>query len=207
MPETNTQNNTPNTPADATSAAADTNTAQTQETTPTADSGAQEPKPENTAAEQSAQTQEPELTIDSYKELDSFDPEYELDAESMKAFKEVGLKNKIPPAALKAVAEWSLGEVKKQQEAFAKQKEAWREENAKKYGDNLKNVKTNVGRVLADFDKSGEFAKVLQSAGVEDNPAALEFLAAVGDAVLEKGSVNPNASAEGKDVTLEDMYK
>lgn len=182
----------------ATPAATEPTAAPTQ-TNPTA-----EPAP---AAQQ--QPAEPQLTIDSYKDMgvEAFDEQYRLNEESLQSFKELGLSNKISPEHMKAVAEWTMQQIKAQNEAYEKIKAGWRAENEKKYGENLKNVKTNVGRVLADFDKSGEFAKVLQSAGVEDNPAALEFLAAVGDAVLEKGSVNPNASAEGKDVTLEDMYK
>ena len=203
MPETNTQNNTPNTPADVTSAAADTNTADTQQNASTEPSNTQEPKPAD------SQPAAPELTIESYKDMgmDAFEEQYRFNDESLKSFKEVGLSNKISPEGMKAVAEWTMNQIKAQNEAFEKVKEEWRAENAKKYGDNLKNVKTNVGRVLADFDKSGEFAKLLQAAGAEDNPAALEFLAAVGDAVLEKGSVNPNASAEVHEMTLEDIYK
>ena len=101
----------------------------------------------------------------------------------------------------------SMTELKKQKEAYAKTLEGWRAENAKKYGDNLKNVQTNVGRVLAQIDKSGNFANLLKNAGAEEHPATLEFLSAIGDVLLEKGSVNPNATVQGKEFTLEDMYK
>lgn len=194
-----------------------TTTTTTAATEPTATPVATEPTAAQTQPSAAAdpapaaqqQPAEPQLTIESYKDMgvEAFDEQYRLNEESLQSFKELGLSKKISPEHMKTVAEWTMQQIKAQNEAYEQIKAGWRAENEKKYGENLKNVKTNVGRVLADFDKSGEFAKVLQTAGVEDNPAALEFLAAVGDAVLEKGSVNPNASAEGKDVTLEDMYK
>jgi len=197
---------------------ADTQTTATQ--TPTADTTAQtQPTADATPAAtttdttdaqpQLAQPTEPVLTLDSYKDLDSSDfvTEAGIEAEGLTSFKQMGLDNKISPEALKAVAKWSLDNIKAQQESFAKVQEGWKAENEKKYGGNLKNVKTNVGRVLADFDKAGTFASLLKDAGAEENPAVLEFLNSVADAVLEKSSINPNASAEGKDVTLEDMYK
>lgn len=182
------------TPAAATEPAATQTPAQT--TTEPAPAAKQEP-----AA--------PELSLESYKDLDSSDfvTEAGLEAEGLTSFKQMGLDNKISPDALKAVAKWSLDNIKAQQEAFAKVQASWKAENEKKYGENLKNVKTNVGRVLADFDKAGTFANLLKDAGAEENPAVLEFLNSVADAVLEKGSINPNASPEGRDVTLEDMYK
>lgn len=186
--------------------AADT-TAQTQ---PTADATPAATTTDTTAAQpQPAQPAEPVLTLESYKDLDSSDfvTEAGIKAEGLTSFKQLGLDNKISPEALKAVAKWSLDNIKAQQEEFAKVQAAWKAENEKKYGENLKNVKTNVGRVLADFDKAGTFANLLKDAGAEENPAVLEFLNTVADAVLEKGSINPNASPEGREPTLEDMYK
>ena len=203
MPDTETNNNTPNQPVDASQTQPATNVAKEPQTPATEPSKAQEPQP---AAQQPA---EPVLTLDSYKDLDNVDfiKEAGLEANDLTSFKQLGLNNKLSPEALKAVAKWSLDNIKEQQAAFAKIQEQWKAENAKKYGDNLKNVKTNVGRVLADFDKSGNFAKLLQDAGAEENPATLEFLNAISDVVLEKGSINPNASPEGKEMTLEDMYR
>ena len=201
MPE-ETNTNTPNTPQDA---------PQTNPATPTAtdtQTPAVEPnKPQETQPEPAKP--EPELTLDSYKDigLQEYSEVMDLNEEGVKQFKQFGVDNKIPPAGLKAIVDWSVKTIKAQNEAFAKVQEGWRQENAKKYGENLKNVQTNVGRVLADYDKSGNFAKLLQDAGAQDNPATLEFLNAVADVLLEKSSVNPNATAEGKPFTLEDIYK
>lgn len=190
----------------------------TQTTTPAAE-------PANTAASEPAATQtsattepaksqepasaEPELTVDSYKDLglDQFADEFHFAEDGLKAFKELGVKNKISPEAMKALSIWSMSEIKRQKEEFAKTQEEWRAENAKKYGENLKNVQTNVGRVLAQIDKSGNFANLLKAAGAEEHPATLEFLSAIGDIVLEKGSINPNATIQGKEMSLEDMYR
>ena len=195
MPEevTNTQTTEPNT-ADA---QATTQTA-TQTTT-------QEPA----AATEPAKTAEPELTVDSYKDLglDQFADEFHFAEDGLKAFKELGVKNKISPEAMKALSIWSMSEIKRQKEEFAKTQEEWRAENVKKYGENLKNVQTNVGRVLAQMDKSGNFANLLKAAGAEEHPATLEFLSAIGDVILEKGSINPNATIQGKEMSLEDMYR
>lgn len=181
---------------------------QTTEPAATATQTAEPAKAQEPAATEPAKT-EPELTIDSYKDLglDAFKDAVEINEEGLKAFKELGVKNKISPEALKAIAEWSLGETKKQQDDFKAMQESWRKANAEKYGDNLKNVQTNVGRVLAQMDKSGEFAALLKDAGAEEHPATLAFLSAIGDVLLEKGSVNPNATIQGKEFTLEDMYK
>lgn len=177
--------------------------AKAAETTTTAEPKAQEP-----VATETAKT-EPELTLDSYKDLgtDEFKDVFTFEADGLKAFKEIGLKYKVSPEAMKELTVWSLKEAKRQQEDFKATQEQWRKENAEKYGDNLKNVKTNVGRVLAQMDKSGEFANLLKDAGAEEHPATLAFLSAIGDVLLEKGSVNPNATIQGKEMTLEDMYK
>lgn len=204
MPETNgTNTNTPNTPVEPSNAQPATPVAQEPQTPATEPNKGQEAQPANT------QPAEPVYTLDSYKDLDNADflVEAGLEKDDLTSFKQLGVNNKLSPEALKAVAKWSLDNIKEQREAFAKVQEGWRQENAKKYGDNLKNVKTNVGRVLADFDKSGNFAKLLQDAGAEENPATLEFLNGLADVLLEKGSVNPNASPEGKPFTLEDIYK
>lgn len=153
--------------------------------------------------------QEPSLTLDSYKDigLEEYRDFMDLNEDGVKEFKQFGVDNKISPQAMKALVEWSVKTMKGQQESFKKMQEGWQAENAKKYGENLKNVQTNVGRVLADFDKSGSFANLLKDAGAEQHPATLEFLNSLADVLLEKGSINPNASPEGKEMTLEDMYK
>ena len=178
-------------------------------TTPTTDAGTNPTPSADAAAQTQTQPQEPVITLDSYKDigLEEYKEFMELNDEGVKEFKQFGVDNKIAPEALKALVNWSVKTLKGQQEAFKKTQESWKAENAKKYGENLKNVQTNVGRVLADFDKSGNFANLLQAAGASEHPATLEFLNSLADVLLEKGSVNPNASPEGKDVSLEDMYK
>lgn len=174
--------------------------------TPTAESAQ---KPVEKAVETKPEQNEPELTIDSYKGLDlsQYEKDIDLSGADLDSFKQMGLKNKLSPETLQAIANWSLDNLKAERENFKKTQEAWRAENEKKYGDNLKNVKTNVGRVLAEMDKSGQFASLLKDAGAEEHPATLEFLSAIGDVLLEKGSINPNATIQGKEMSLEDMYK
>lgn len=152
---------------------------------------------------------EEEYTVDSYKDLLDADTieEFDLTDGNLAEFKELGVKNHIPPATLKAIASWSLENVRKQNEHIEKVHEEWRKQNEAKYGENLKNVKTNVGRVLADMDKTGQFASLLKDVGAEEHPATLAFLSAIGDVLLEKGSVNPNASVQGEDLSLEYMYR
>lgn len=212
MPEetTNTQTASTETAQTATTnaeqAAAATTTAEPAEKA--AETVSEKTEPVKDATQEQV-AKEPELTIDSYKDLNltGYEEIADLSKADLESFKQMGLKNKLAPEALQAIANWSLDNLKAQKEAFAKIQEGWREENAKKYGDNLKNVKTNVGRVLADFDKSGTFANLLKDAGAEEHPATLEFLSAIGDVLLEKGSVNANATIQGKEMSLEDMYK
>lgn len=166
-----------------------------------------EPAKETPAAEEKPAAEE--ITLDSYKDLLDSDTieEFELTEDNLKSFKELGVKNHISPETLKAICNWSLENVRKQNQEMAKIKEQWQKANQEKYGDNLKNVKTNVGRVLADMDKSGQFANLLKHVGAEEHPATLEFLSAIGDVLLEKGSVNANATIQGKEMSLEDMYR
>ena len=184
----------------------------------------EEKAPETTVTKESAEKAEPtkqeepakkeqsdaeEYTIDSYKDLldQQMIEEFDLTDGNLAEFKELGVKNHIPPATLKAIAAWSLENVRKQNEHIEKVHEEWRKQNEEKYGENLKNVKTNVGRVLADMDKTGQFASLLKNVGAEEHPATLAFLSAIGDVLLEKGSVNPNATIQGKEMSLEDMYR
>lgn len=163
-------------------------------------------KEESTKKEEAAKE---EYTVDSYKDLLDSDTieEFELTDGNLAEFKKLGVKNHIPPATLKAIAAWSLENVRKQNEHIEKVHAEWRKQNEEKYGENLKNVKTNVGRVLADMDKTGQFASLLKDVGAEEHPATLAFLSAIGDVLLEKGSVNPNATIQGKEMSLEDMYR
>lgn len=211
MPQENTNatETTQNTASTASEAAA---VAQTTETTEKQQETAE--TAQETAATQKETTEEQkpaveEYTVESYKDLLDSDTieEFELTEDNLKSFKELGVKNHISPDTLKAIAAWSLDNVRKQNEEMAKVKEQWAKANQEKYGDNLKNVKTNVGRVLADMDKSGQFASLLKHVGAEEHPATLEFLSAIGDVLLEKGSINPNATIQGKEMSLEDMYK
>ena len=192
--------------------------AQTQEAATTTAEPAKEAVEPAEKAEPAKETAEPkaeekqtveEYTVDSYKDLvdQQMIEEFDLTDGNLAEFKELGVKNHIPPATLKAIAAWSLENVRKQNEHIEKVHAEWRKQNEEKYGENLKNVKTNVGRVLADMDKTGQFASLLKDVGAEEHPATLAFLSAIGDVLLEKGSVNPNATIQGKEMSLEDMYR
>ena len=206
----NTTETTPNTDSTAAEATAATQTAEPAEKPQEAAETAQQTQPEQKEAAKAAEKPAvEEYTVDSYKDLLDSDTieEFELTEDNLKSFKELGVKNHISPDTLKAIAAWSLDNVRKQNEAMEKVKEEWAKANQEKYGDNLKNVKTNVGRVLADMDKSGQFASLLKHVGAEEHPATLEFLSAIGDVLLEKGSVNPNATIQGPEMSLEYMYR
>lgn len=192
--------------------------APTQEAATTTAEPAKEAVESAEKAEPAKETAEPkaeekqaveEYTVDSYKDLvdQQMIEEFDLTDGNLAEFKELGVKNHIPPATLKAIAAWSLENVRKQNEHIEKVHAEWRKQNEEKYGENLKNVKTNVGRVLADMDKTGQFASLLKDVGAEEHPATLAFLSAIGDVLLEKGSVNPNATIQGKEMSLEDMYR
>ena len=130
-----------------------------------------------------------------------------VDANLQKSFKELCLENKIPVETAKKVAKLQFDAIKKQHDDFVALQKSWEEENTKTYGENLKNVKTNAGRVLAELDKSGKFKEFLELAGAANAPATLGFLKEVGDRVLEKASVNPSATTTPTMKELEDFYK
>ena len=151
---------------------------------------------------------EPALTIESYSTLDSLktpDGVF-VDQNAIGALKNLALENKISPETAGKIAQIQIEAAQKQMEAFENMKKGWEAENAKTYGENLKNVETNCSRVLAELDKSGKFKELLALAGAEKHPATLEFLKNIGDLYLEKASVNPNETAgKTEEVSLEDF--
>lgn len=203
MAENETDTKTATTTADATQTAAtepnNTATGDTTQTT-TAESTTQTTEPDK--------TKEPELKMEDYGDLGLVEEEgVKLDANLQKAFKELCLENKIPVETAKKVAKLQFDAIKKQHDDFVALQKSWEEENTKTYGENLKNVKTNAGRVLAELDKSGKFKEFLELAGAANAPATLGFLKEVGDRVLEKASVNPSATTTPTMKELEDFYK
>lgn len=203
MPENETNTQTATTTADA------TQTAATEPNNPTTGDATQ-----TTTAEPTTKTTEPdktkesELKIEDYGDLGLVEEEgVKLDANLQKSFKELCLENKIPVETAKKVAKLQFDALKKQHDDFVALQKSWEEENTKTYGENLKNVKTNAGRVLAELDKSGKFKEFLELAGAANAPATLGFLKEVGDRVLEKASVNPSATTTPTMKELEDFYK
>lgn len=199
--ETNTQ--TATTTADA------TKTAATEPNNPTTGDATQTTTAEpTTQTTEPDKTKEPELKIEDYDDLGLVEEEgVKLDANLQKSFKEICLENKIPVETAKKVAKLQFDAIKKQHDDFVALQKSWEEENTKTYGENLKNVKTNAGRVLAELDKSGKFKEFLELAGAANAPATLGFLKEVGDRVLEKASVNPSATTTPTMKELEDFYK
>lgn len=152
------------------------------------------PAEAGTPTTQEPKATEPQLTIESYDEnlgLTPTDDVY-IDKELVKSFKQVALENGIKPEVANKIAKLQFDALNAQNQTIKDLQNKWAEENNKTYGDNLKNIETNVGRVLAQFDKDGKFQELLAPAGALKSPAALAFLKAIGDAVLEQPSVNPN---------------
>lgn len=203
MPENETDTQTATTTADATqTAATEPNNLTTGDATQTTTA---EPTTQTTEPDK---TKEPELKIEDYGDLGLVEEEgVKLDANLQKSFKELCLENKIPVETAKKVAKLQFDAIKKQHDDFVALQKSWEEENTKTYGENLKNVKTNAGRVLAELDKSGKFKEFLELAGAANAPATLGFLKEVGDRVLEKASVNPSATTTPTMKELEDFYK
>ena len=211
MPENETDTQTATTTADA------TQTAATEPNNPTAGAATQantanttqiNPAKPTTQTTEPDKTKEPELKIEDYGDLGLVEEEgVKLDANLQKSFKELCLENKIPVETAKKVAKLQFDALKKQHDDFVALQKSWEEENSKTYGENLKNVKTNAGRVLAELDKSGKFKEFLELAGAANAPATLGFLKEVGDRVLEKSSVNPSATTTPTMKELEDFYK
>lgn len=179
------------------------------EETHTEDQAKQDEKAEEASDDKKTEekSEDRELTIEAYGDLGLVEDEkVKVDADLQKAFKETALKHKISPEAAKEIAALQFGAVKKQVEAFTALQEEWSKACEKAYGDNLKNVQTNCGRVLTEIDKEGEFSKILTDVGYDKHPATLAFLKKVGDIILEKGSVSASATAPVKEATLEDFY-
>ena len=203
MPENETDTQKATTTADA------TQTAATEPNNPTTGDATQantaEPTTQTTEPDK---TKEPELKIEDYGDLGLVEEEgVKLDANLQKSFKELCLENKIPVETAKKVAKLQFDTIKKQHDDFVALQKSWEEENTKTYGENLKNIKTNAGRVLAELDKSGKFKEFLELAGAANAPATLGFLKEVGDRVLEKSSVNPSATTTPTMKELEDFYR
>ena len=210
MPENETDTQTATTTADATQTAATepnnpTTGDATQTTTANTTQNTAEPTTQTTEPDK---TKEPELKIEDYGDLGLVEEEgVKLDANLQKSFKELCLENKLPVETAKQVAKLQFDTLKKQHDDFVALQKSWEEENSKTYGENLQNVKTNAGRVLAELDKSGKFKEFLELAGAANAPATLGFLKEVGDRVLEKASVNPSATTTPTMKELEDFYK
>lgn len=149
------------------------------------------------------------LTIDSYAEMDkaiSMPEGIKYNAEEYAGLKDLAVKHQIPAAALKDLIEYDLKNEAEDAKHIAEAQARWALENQQKYGAELKNVETKCSRVLAELDKTGKFKELLALAGAEKHPATLEFLKTIGDNLLEKSSVNPNATAApDKEVSLEDF--
>lgn len=193
----------------ATTTADNTQMPATEQNSPTTGDATQTtPAEHTTQTTKPDNTQEPELKLEDYGDLGLVEEEgVKLDANLQKSFKELCLENKVPVEAAKKIAKLQYDAIKKQHDDFAALQQSWETENTKTYGDNLKNVKTNAGRVLAELDKSGKFKEFLELAGAANAPATLGFLKEVGDRVLEKASVNPSATTNPTMKELEDFYK
>lgn len=179
------------------------------EETHTEDQAEQDKKVEEASDEKKTEekSEDRELTIESYGDLGLVEEgDVKISQELQKSFKEVALKHKISIEAAKEIAAVQYSFVKKEREAYTAMQKSWEKEISDTYGDNLKNVQTNCGRVLAEYDKSGKFQEFLKIAGAENHPATLEFLKSVGDVLLEKPSINPSATAPVKEARLEDFY-
>lgn len=162
----------------------------------------------NTNEPDKGQTAEPELTLESYGDLGLVETEdFKINPELNKSFKEIALKHKISPEAAKEIAALQYAQVKKDVDNLKAIKKGWEEENVKTYGDNLKNVETKCGRVLAEFDKDGKFQSFLSLVGAEKAPAILGFLNGVGDVLLEKETVNPGTKQEKRNYDLSELFE
>lgn len=183
-------------------------TNQTPDTTQTTPAATPATEPAATPAQPAADpTPAPALTEESYGDLGLVQSEdIKIDQAQQSAFKKLAAELQLPVDTAKKLAKFQYDAVKKQNDDFKTLQNQWEQENTKLYGDNLKNVKTNAGRVLQELDKSGKFKELLHLAGAEEAPATLEFLKSIGDQLLEKGSVNPNAAAPVEEKDLEAFY-
>ena len=194
---------TPAAKDDAKPAADDKKSDATQ--TPSAED--KKPEADKTADDGKSEDKKDELTLDSYKSLDDLKEEgVVVDKDALKSLKELALENKWDAETATKIVKIQMEAAKKQADTYKELQKSWEETNKKTYGDNLKNVETNCSRVLTELDKSGKFKELLALAGAEKHPATLEFLKTIGDKLLEKPMVNPNATATtSKEVSLEDF--
>ena len=163
---------------------------------------AEQPKPvdEPKPAEQKTQpAQEEDAYANLVLDSDAEGKGIKIDEEALKSFKEIAKTNNITPEVAKSIFDLQLKTLNKQIEDFKALQESWANASKVVYGDNLKNVETNCSRVLAELDKDGKFKELLALAGAEKHPATLGFLKAVGDKLLEKPAVNPNATVSGEE--------
>lgn len=186
--------------------------AEVKETTPAAEPAAPAAEPKEPTAPAAEPKQEPkpepELTLESYGDLGIVETdEIKINKELNASFKEIALKHKISPEAAKEIAALQYNQIKKDIDNMKLLKQTWEKENQDKYGDNLKNIETKCGRVLAEMDKDGKFQSFLSLVGAEKAPAILGFLSTIGDALLEKGSINPSSTPFRKEKTLEDIFE
>lgn len=133
-----------------------------------------------------------------------------MEESTLGGLKELGKKHNLSADVLKDLIKMDLNNsaiaAAADKRVIDDARKQWDAENAKKYGDDLKNVETNCSRVLAELDKDGKFKELLAFVGAEKHPATLGFLKSIGDVLLEKSSVNPNAAADPEqEVDLENF--
>lgn len=147
------------------------------------------------------------LTAESYGAFGLQIPEDKIDKDYDSAFRKLMVDNQVPVDLAQKIAQFNYAQNEKDDKAAEAMVAEWNNQSAKIYGDNLKNVEMECRRVLSEVDKSGDFGKFLALAGAEKHPATLAFLKAVGERILEKPSVNTNATAPTRQLELEDFYK
>lgn len=204
--ETNTQETAPSLESfNEPSAPAEPTAKQPAETNPTAG----EPKPSD-AQKPAEQPKQPEDIYAHIEEGLIIPQGVEVKPEALANLKAIAKQYNVPVDAVKALLQHDLNEnardIMFEQKVLKDAQAKWEQENQTKYGDNLKNVKTDCSRVLAELDKEGKFKELLATAGVSEHPATLGFLKAIGEIVLEKPSVNPNATiSTDEEVELENF--
>ena len=166
-----------------------------------------EKKPETDTDKAKEPEKKTETEADIYAELDTIKAEgVTIDKDTLKSFKDIAKANNLSADAAKAIVNLQVQAAKKQADDFKALQKSWEDASKVVYGDNLKNVETNCSRVLAELDKDGKFKELLALAGAEKHPATLGFLKTIGDKLLEKPMVNPNATVSTDDeVELEDF--
>lgn len=181
--------------------------------TPNADGANADPKA-TTPSEPAAKHQEPTQPVaDAYADIEKgvqVPNGLEVNKQWLQGVKDIAKQFNVSADCVKALLQFDLNDnaanAMAEQKMLDNAKAKWEQENQAKYGDNLKNVETNCSRVLAELDKDGKFKELLALVGAEKHPATLGFLKAIGDVVLEKPSVNPNATVStDEEVELENF--